>query len=794
MIAPNTVVGNRYKVTRPLGGGGMKQVYLAADTRLANRPCALAEMIDSFADPKDRQTAAVAFHREADMLAGLAHDRIVRIYDKLSEGNRHFLVMEYVEGETLEEKLKAAGDRLDESTTIEIALQILDAIEYLHSRTPPVIYRDLKPSNVIVSPDGRAKLVDFGIARFFQPHATATMVGTQGYAPPEQYKGKVEARSDLYALGATMHFMLTGRDPALEPPFMFPPVQELCPGCSPTLADLVTEALALDLKDRVPSAADFKRRLTRLKNPTATSIAVPSNPRQAASSAPTVVALDAPLCANCAKPIPADARFCPYCSADLAPAPQPSPPVRAGTATRVTLWAGSILALFAVAFAGLYYYQQTQREQQRIAAAREHPLVFKQLTLALSTRTGEAISPPATTFKDTEIANNKYLKWSATFDNTLAGVGSGSEKVEARFYDPSGNQVASSDTERMLGEHDKSVDFSAVALMPEAAAKTLGQYRVALYAGDQMLAQQNFTIAEDLAAKAKAKAAAEAAEKKHLRQAQEEKRKALAMAGGPIAHPTSRAGEHPTAGRTFRDCEYCPEMVVVPAGSFTMGAPSSEPGRDSDEAQHHVTIAHDFAVGRYPVTRDEYGQFAAETSRASNNWQNPVFAQTGRDPVVNVSWDDAKAYVAWLSEKTGHSYRLLSEAEYEYAERAGTSTAYWWGDNADELCRYANGGPCNHHGTVPVGSYPANAFGLYDMAGNVWEWTEDCWNGSYAGAPDDGTAWTTGDCGQRVLRGGSLDHDARYLRSANRDGLDTGLRSNDYILTYGLGFRVARTL
>ncbi|MGA8793752.1 formylglycine-generating enzyme family protein, partial [Candidatus Binatus sp.] len=145
-------------------------------------------------------------------------------------------------------------------------------------------------------------------------------------------------------------------------------------------------------------------------------------------------------------------------------------------------------------------------------------------------------------------------------------------------------------------------------------------------------------------------------------------------------------------------------------------------------------------------------------------------------------------------EKTGHSYRLLSEAEYEYAERAGTSTAYWWGDNADELCRYANGGPCNHHGTVPVGSYPANAFGLYDMAGNVWEWTEDCWNGSYAGAPDDGTAWTTGDCGQRVLRGGSLDHDARYLRSANRDGLDTGLRSNDYILTYGLGFRVARTL
>lgn len=140
------------------------------------------------------------------MLAGLAHDRIVRIYDKFSESNRHFLVMEYVEGETLEEKLKAAGGRIDESATIDIVLQVLDALEYLHSRNPPVIYRDLKPSNVMISPDGRVKVVDFGIARFFQTQATATMVGTQGYAPPEQYKGKAEARSD--SLRARRHHAL----------------------------------------------------------------------------------------------------------------------------------------------------------------------------------------------------------------------------------------------------------------------------------------------------------------------------------------------------------------------------------------------------------------------------------------------------------------------------------------------------------------------------------------------------------------------------------------------------------
>ena len=146
-----------------------------------------------------------------------------------------------------------------------------------------------------------------------------------------------------------------------------------------------------------------------------------------------MVALDAPLCAHCGKPIPADARFCPYCSADLSVAPQPPAQERTRTAARIALWTGGVLALFAVAFAGAYYFQQYQREQQRIAAARAHPLKFDQVTLALSTRTGEALAPPATSFKDTEIANNKYLKWSATFDNELAGIGGGTRRSRCAF-------------------------------------------------------------------------------------------------------------------------------------------------------------------------------------------------------------------------------------------------------------------------------------------------------------------------------------------------------------------------
>jgi formylglycine-generating enzyme required for sulfatase activity len=249
-----------------------------------------------------------------------------------------------------------------------------------------------------------------------------------------------------------------------------------------------------------------------------------------------------------------------------------------------------------------------------------------------------------------------------------------------------------------------------------------------------------------------------------------------------------RAPAHPTAVKTFRDCTGCPEMVVVSAGTFTMGSPSSEPGRYENESpQHLVTIGYAFAVGKYPVTRDEYGLFASETNRTFSEWLNPSFAQTGRSPVVNVGWDDAKAYVVWLSQKTGQRYRLLSEAEYEYAERAGTTTAYWWGDEWN--CSYANGSGCGHNGTVQVGSYPPNAFGLYDMAGNTWEWVEDCWHENYTGAPANGAAWTTAPCDLRDERGGSWGDGTRDLRSAERDGED----ANDREGSNG-GFRVARTL
>ena len=248
-------------------------------------------------------------------------------------------------------------------------------------------------------------------------------------------------------------------------------------------------------------------------------------------------------------------------------------------------------------------------------------------------------------------------------------------------------------------------------------------------------------------------------------------------------------------GKTFRDCATCPAMVVLPAGEFIMGSPEGETGRDDDEGpQRQVTIPNPFAVGKYEVTIAQFVEFIEETKHEigdcslieGRSWNNPGFKQTDNHPAVCVSWHDASTYADWLSTKTGHGYRLLTEAEWEYAARAGTTTAYHFGRViSSNQAQYAS------EGTVAVGSFAANAFGLHDMHGNVWEWVQDCWHPDYKKAPTDGSAWLN-FCIQndrfRMLRGGSGANEPLLLRSAARGGVSAAFRGNDG------GFRVARTL
>ncbi|MCY4384581.1 MAG: SUMF1/EgtB/PvdO family nonheme iron enzyme [Nitrospinae bacterium] len=265
---------------------------------------------------------------------------------------------------------------------------------------------------------------------------------------------------------------------------------------------------------------------------------------------------------------------------------------------------------------------------------------------------------------------------------------------------------------------------------------------------------------------------------------------------GRTAWDVARKSLAVLAMMAFRDCPECPKMVVAPAGSFMMGSPSGEKDRSDDEGpRHRVTISNPFAVGKYEVTFAEWDACVADGGCGGHRPSDEGWGR-GNRPVTKVSWEDAKAYVKWLSQKTGKRYRLLSEAEWEYAARAGTKTPFHFGStistsqaNYDGDHTYGRGSKGVDRGkTVPVGSFPANVFGLHDVHGNVWEWVEDCWNDNYSGSPSDGSAWTSGNCGRRVLRGGSWFNAPGLLRSANRLRYGTGNRFN------GNGFRVARTL
>ena len=262
-------------------------------------------------------------------------------------------------------------------------------------------------------------------------------------------------------------------------------------------------------------------------------------------------------------------------------------------------------------------------------------------------------------------------------------------------------------------------------------------------------------------------------------------------------------------GDVFREGPDFPEMVVIPRGRFLMGSPDTEPGRVGPEGPvHAVNIDYAFAVGKYPVTRGEWRRYLADSGRTGStgaygwnsqkrewepnpaySWSNPGFAQDDSHPVVCITWEEATLYAAWVSEKTRRPYRLLSEAEYEYVNRAGSQTRYFWGDSEDQLHLYANGDVVavkdRFPYTSPVGSFEPNRFGLYDTTGNVWSWTQDYYHDSYKGAPTDGSAWEEGGDGRRVVRGGSWVINPGGLRAARRD------RGWDAVNNVGL--RLART-
>jgi serine/threonine-protein kinase len=288
----------------------------------------------------------------------------------------------------------------------------------------------------------------------------------------------------------------------------------------------------------------------------------------------------------------------------------------------------------------------------------------------------------------------------------------------------------------------------------------------------------------------------------------------------PVVVAESVTSAH-SAGYRFKDCATCPDMIVVPRGTFTQGSPASEQGRESSEGpQHSVRIDYPLAVAQFEVTRQQFAQFVSEVGytlsgcstyeegswklRNNRDWQSPGFYQDETEPVTCVSWEDARRYTDWLTKKTGKDYRLLSASEWEYIARAGTDTARSWGNNPNIACQLTNIADRatldNYPGweihdcmdgyvyTAPMEVMKPNEFGVYATLGNVFEWVEDCWNNNYQGAPRDGSAWTEGDCAKRLLRGGSWFSQPKHVRSAFRNRFNSDARASTF------GFRVARAL
>lgn len=254
--------------------------------------------------------------------------------------------------------------------------------------------------------------------------------------------------------------------------------------------------------------------------------------------------------------------------------------------------------------------------------------------------------------------------------------------------------------------------------------------------------------------------------------------------------------------KTFRDCKDCPEMVTIPNGIFMMGDTKPESSIKKSKQTitinvailasqdngplHRVTLKRGLAVGKFSVTFDEWDFCVADGGCDGYRPDDSSWGR-GRQPVTNVNWYDAQSYIRWLSIKTGKQYRLLSESEWEYAARAGTSTAYYWGEEIGSDHANCCGTQWDETRLAPVGSFESNDFGLHDMLGHVWQWTEDCWHKSYSNAPSDGTAWIAGgDCSKSTMRGGNYQSPPYIVRVASRNFADSTKRH------YGIGFRVAR--
>ena len=804
----------------------------------------------SSADLEDFGWGLSRFVDEARTLTRFRHPNLVRVSDYFEANNTAYIVMDYEDGEPLDALLKQHGT-LTEEQLKGLLLPVADGLRQVHAAG--FLHRDIKPSNIFVRrSDETPVLLDFGAARqaLGRKSKSMTAIASAGYSPPEQYEsqGAQGPWTDIYALAALCYRAITGNTPMEAPRrqsqllrSQVDPLPRLAETASPEYSQAFLEAVDWGLRvietERPQSLDEW---LAQLQD--AEAGAPPPAPDPSARSKrkePISAKLFKPTARSAGKrtdePKPSETGDRPAAQKSL------------GFGAKAAWLASATAAIGIALYFALAYWPQRSGQDQGTASESPPPerpdenrvgggsalLVVETTPAGVEVLIGDQsvgetpleltnlrsgaydliLRHPhyeAIRLQDQPFTDGEVLRVERTLTRGLGKLTVLTTPRNA-WVERDGKRLASrtpvtledlpaGPLELTLGA-DEHRTARVRAEVPKDGLGRLEHTLERIVYGTLMLelvpADATVTLPD-----------IEPPYRPGMRLPEGRYRVVAKATGYGTKTETVRHGPSgPTVhrielekllevGNRFRDCPECPEMVVVPAGSFQMGSSSHEEGRfDNEGPVHQVTVGSPFAVGVYEVTFAEWDTCVSSGGCGSyrpidNGWGR------GRRPVIHVSWEDAQLYVQWLSGQTGHRYRLLSESEWEYAARAGTTTPFHTGAtistgqaNYDGNYVYGSGRKGVRRGkTVPVGSFPANGFGLHDVHGNVWEWVQDCGNDSYRGAPRDGNAWESGDCSRRVLRGGGWIDEPGVLRSANRVRNIAGIRGGNG------SFRVARTL
>ena len=773
------------RVDAVLGQGAFGVTYRVTDTRL-DTTCVLKEYLPRGLVRRDAEgnlhaidsdsgerfaVGREAFVAEGRTAARLEHPNIARVLRSIEANGTAYLLMPWYPGETLHRLLQRGGT-LDEDEALALADPLLDALEYLHGRG--LIHRDLKPSNIYVTREGAPLLLDFGAAAA----APGQTLGSAGYAAPEQYGvgGETGPWTDIYGLSATLYRCVCGHLPApadervqavesgLEDP-LEPPGRFVTPAGFPRVLRAIGRGLMIDPRQRPANVAAWRGDF---------------GPDSGASTA--------------------TARFEPEEREWL-------PLILLG------LFGAVLLAAVIYLFTGGDEPSEMARDPQVTSGDRALPKEDARWKSALEADVAYGYRQfmqdyPESIHNDQARLHLARLDDDAWAQAEKAGTRAAIEDYLEQF--PDGLHAFDADialnelrraeeaAERAAAERATRDDADWAQAQRAATAAAVDAYLATWPEGRHVAEARE--LRASIEAAANDRRAFEAAARLHTIEAY--RAYTEAFPGGRQLAAALEAIDSLTlrTGKVFRDCAECPDMVVIPAGSFWQGSEESAPlALKKETPRRMVTFAEPFAVSVFEITFDQWDRCVADDGCSArpgdNGWGR------GNRPVMMVSWNDAQEFTAWLSTSTGHSYSLPSESQWEYLARAGEESD-WLGGSPAEVCRFANiageesgfrwqhaecadGAPLQ---TLPVGSLEPNAFGVYDVIGNVAEWTLDCMNLSYLDAPADGSTWSRGICSSRMTRGGSWFTGTREIRLPARFNLKNGDR-NDFT-----GFRVVRAV